>query len=89
MAKGKSFISKELKETLLINPRIGKVHFTAKGDHYFEVYEHGKRLYGFIATHNIIVKGAKVEQKIPMLNTLIIESIDREDVLGTSKGVEA
>lgn len=82
MAKPKNKISEDLKMTLLSNPRIDKVHFRADGHHYFEAYRHEKSLYGFISTNNVMIKGQKVEQKIPMFNTLVVETVSREDILG-------
>lgn len=80
----KSFISKDLHLTVLENERIDKVHFTTAGHHYFEVYAHDGRKYGFIATENRLKNGKKEEMRVPLISSLICETVDREDILAAN-----
>jgi membrane protein involved in colicin uptake len=86
-------ISKELQDTVKANPHIQDVHFTAKGEHFFDFHElkekgSGKvvgkyaRL-GLEAVHVRNEGDRKIykNQNVPLEDYKIVETLSREEIL--------
>lgn len=78
-------ISQALRDTVESQITIKTVYFASNGAHYFQVYEHknaGKStFYGRIDKVSKIVDGRKVETSYPILHTMIVEKMDRDEIL--------
>lgn len=88
---------KELQETLVIQPHIQEVHFTATGDHYLNTYELGKgkerKLYGRLNSQPEIVKeegGRKIYKNISVHTpeAEIVETLTRDEILALTVAEE-
>jgi hypothetical protein len=83
MAKPKARITESLKQTVIDNPAIDKVHFNANGGHMFNVHKHGNELYGRVIVDKVYDakrKGA-VETRTPVQSTKVVETVGREDII--------
>lgn len=78
-------ITEALRTTVIDKPTIKEVHFTQHGHHYFNVHEFKGKKYGRIETMKILndKTNKPVEVKSPILNTLIVKTITRKEIVGT------
>ena len=77
-------ISPDLISTLELHPEIKEVHFRTDGKHVFHAYDHKGEKYGMITTEEIVGNDHKKSVvKTPILNTRIIETMSRAEILGT------
>ena len=85
-------ISSELQKTVSANPHIEEVHFTAKGEHFFNVHEHkekgaktakkyGRMALDIIPSHMDGTRQIYKQASVPMPEYEITETLSREDVL--------
>lgn len=85
-------ISKSLQETVAENPHIDLIHFDANGNHHFNVHDHIENVkgknenngkYARIHVTSFVDNKLGVLKKVstPIMNTKIVETLTREDVL--------
>lgn len=86
-------ISEELKQTLVDNPEIKEVHFGANGHHYLNIHKSETVDKGAYYGRIIKIKGTKKGDngqlidsysETPDLTTKIVQTLSREEILGTS-----
>lgn len=78
-----------LEDTLLQHPEITEVHFNADGGHHFNVFPSGGKMYGNVIKQPVTVpdpktgKPTEVIKEYPVIKTMIVETLKREQILGT------
>lgn len=85
-------ISADLQKTVAANPHIEEVHFTANGEHFFNVHEHkekgaktskkyGRMALDVVPSHMDGTRQIYKQASVPMPEYEIVETLSREDVL--------